>query len=126
MQKTLLSAKLHKATITACELQYQGSLSIDQALMDAAGMIPHEQVHVYNIHNAHRFTTYAIPAPRHSGVICANGACARLVNRHDHVIICTYALLNSDEITGFKPTVVLLDAQNRILPGSSKYRIKNR
>lgn len=115
MKKTFLSAKLHQATITACEINYEGSLSIDVALMDSVSIMPYEQIHVYNITNGQRFVTYAIPAPHGSKVICANGACARLATPQDRVIICAYAVLEKAEWSEFTPKVLMLGPQNTIL-----------
>ena len=112
MKKTLLGAKLHQATVTQCELDYEGSMSIDEEILSAVNILPNEQVHVYNINNGKRFVTYAIPAPAGSRVICANGACARLANKHDRVIICTYVVLTSSEWTAFRPAIAMLDERN--------------
>jgi len=115
MKKTFLGAKLHQATITGCEIDYEGSISIDQTLLEMAGILPYEQVHVYNITNGQRFITYAIAAPHGSGIICTNGACARLAVPQDRVIICAYVELDASEWKTFSPKVVLLDKHNSTL-----------
>jgi aspartate 1-decarboxylase len=113
MIRTLLKSKIHRATITESNLHYEGSLTIDQDLMEAADIIPYEQIQVYNIANGERFSTYAIEGPRGSGVICLNGAAARKGVAGDLVIIATYADFQEKEIQNYKPKVVQVDAQNR-------------
>ena len=114
MLVTLMKAKLHRATVTQADLDYEGSIAIDMDLLDAAGIYPHEQVDVLNITNGARFTTYAIEAPRGSRVIGVNGAAARLVQKNDKVIVVTYGQLPQEEARQWSPTVVLLDDDNRI------------
>ncbi len=114
MLVTLLKAKLHRATVTQADLDYEGSIAIDRDLLDAAGIFPNEQVDVLNITNGARFTTYAIEAPRGSKVIGVNGAAARLVQKNDRVIIVTYGQLPEAEARQWSPNVVLLDDGNRI------------
>lgn len=111
---TMLKAKLHRATVTQADLDYEGSISVDSELLDAAGILPHEQVDVLNITNGARFTTYAIPAPRGSKTIGVNGAAARLVQSGDKVIIAAYCQLPAEEARNYAPSVVLLDDGNRI------------
>ena len=113
MQLTLLKGKIHRATITQCDLNYEGSISVDCALMERAGILPHEQVDVLNINNGERFTTYAIPAPAGSGVIGVNGAAARLAQKGDLVIIVAYARMEEAEAKSFSPRVLLVDANNK-------------
>jgi aspartate 1-decarboxylase len=113
MTRTLLKSKIHRATITESNLNYEGSMTIDQDLMEAADIIPYEQIQVYNIANGERFSTYAIEGPRGSGVICLNGAAARKGAAGDLVIIATYAALEEKELQNHKPKVVQVDAQNR-------------
>jgi aspartate 1-decarboxylase len=113
MQLTLLKGKIHRATITQCDLNYEGSISVDCALMERAGILPHEQVDVLNINNGERFTTYAIPAPAGSGVIGVNGAAARLAQKGDLVIIVAYARMEEAEAKSFQPRVLLVDANNK-------------
>jgi aspartate 1-decarboxylase len=114
MLVTLMKAKLHRATVTQADLEYEGSIAIDRDLLDASGILPHEQVDVLNITNGARFTTYAIEAPRGSRVIGVNGAAARLVQKNDKVIIVTYGQLPQEEARQWSPTVVLLDDRNEI------------
>jgi aspartate 1-decarboxylase len=113
MQLTLLKGKIHRATITQCDLNYVGSISVDSALMERAGILPHEQVDVLNINNGERFTTYAIPAPAGSGTIGVNGAAARLAQKGDLVIIVAYARMEEAEAKSFSPRVLLVDANNK-------------
>jgi len=106
--------KIHRATVTQADLHYVGSITIDEALMEAAGILPHERVEVYDITNGHRLATYALPGPRGSGVIGMNGAAARLVQPGDLVIIVAYGLFDEDEARRHKPAVVLVNEKNRI------------
>lgn len=115
MQITLLKSKLHHAHVTHSELEYEGSCAIDRALLDAAGIHAYEQIQIYNLANGERFVTYAIQAERDSGIISINGAAAHKANPGDRIIICTYAVLSEQEAAGFHPTLVYLDADNRIL-----------
>jgi aspartate 1-decarboxylase len=113
MQLTLLKGKIHRATVTQCDLNYEGSISVDAALLERAGILAHEQVDVLNINNGERFTTYAIPAPAGSGTIGINGAAARLAQEGDLVIIVAYARMEEAEAKSFTPRVLLVDANNR-------------
>ncbi len=113
MQLTLLKAKIHRATITQTDLHYEGSITVDEALLDASGILPFEQVDVLNIHNGMRFTTYAIKGERGSCIIGVNGAAARLAQSGDLVIICAFARFDAIEATTHEPTIVFVDAQNR-------------
>lgn len=117
MMLTLLKAKLHRATVTKADLDYVGSISIDAALLERAGILPHEQVDVYNINNGERLTTYAIAAPRGSGEIGLNGAAARKVMVGDKIIVAAYCALPAAEARNYQPTVVLLGEENIPLPG---------
>ena len=114
MLLTMLKAKLHRATVTQADLDYEGSIAIDRDLLDASGILPNEQVDVLNITNGARFTTYAIEAPRGSKVIGVNGAAARLVQKGDKIIVVTYGQLPAEEARNYNPVVVLLDDQNDI------------
>lgn len=114
MNLTLLKCKLHRATVTGSDLNYEGSISIDRALMDVAGLLPFEQVDILNINNGARFTTYVIEAPKASGDIIINGAAARLVQKGDLVIICAFAGMTAEEAKNFEPNVVLLGTHNQI------------
>lgn len=113
MLLTLLKAKIHRATVTESDLHYEGSISIDAALMERAGILPYEQVDVLDITNGARFTTYAIEAPAGSGTIGINGAAARLAHVGDLVIIVAYAQMDEAAARGFKPSVILVDERNR-------------
>lgn len=116
MQLTLLKGKIHRAAVTQCDLNYEGSISVDAGLMERAGILSHEQVDVLNINNGQRFTTYAIPAPAGSGIIGVNGAAARLAQKGDLVIIIAYARMEEQEARSFQPRVVMVDSANRPLP----------
>lgn len=114
MQRTLLKSKLHRVTVTHSELEYEGSVAIDETLLKAADILEYEQLEVYNITNGERFSTYAIRAEADSGVISVNGAAAHKANPGDIVIICTYARLNEQELEKFEPRLVYVDEKNRI------------
>ena len=113
MLLTLLKAKIHRATVTQCDLNYEGSISVDANLLERSGILPHEQVDVLNINNGERFTTYAIAAPAGSGIIGVNGAAARLAQKGDLVIIVAYARMEEAEAKTFTPRVLLVDGKNR-------------
>ena len=115
MLLTLLKGKIHRATVTQCDLNYEGSISVDATLLERSGILPHEQVDVLNINNGERFTTYAIPAPAGSGTIGINGAAARLAQKGDLVIIVAYARMEEAEAKSFSPRVLLVEANNRPL-----------
>ena len=110
----MLKSKIHRATITEADLNYDGSLTIDQDLLDAAGIIPFERVKVYNINNGERFDTYAIQGEPGSGVIGLNGAAARKGHVGDLIIIVTYAQYDESELENFVPKIVLCDDKNRV------------
>lgn len=111
----MLSCKLHRARVTDRDIDYQGSIEIDQDLMDEVGLLPHEQVHIYDINNGNRFITYAIPGPKGSGSISVNGAAARLVERNDRIIIAAYGTMEVDKDDQYQPRILLLDENNRIV-----------
>ncbi|HUL58027.1 MAG TPA: aspartate 1-decarboxylase [Anaeromyxobacteraceae bacterium] len=115
MRRTFFKSKIHRATVTHADLDYEGSVSIDEDLMDAAGVWEYEAIHVWNITRGTRLQTYAIKGARGSGVICINGAAAHLNRPGDLVILATFAELEEPEARAFKPTVVLVDGQNRIV-----------
>lgn len=115
MLRNMLHCKIHRATVTQAELHYVGSLTIDRNLMDAAGLLPGQQVDVVDVDNGHRLTTYAIEGERGSGTVCINGAAARLISPGDLVIIIAYALMTDEEATTFEPQVVFVDRRNRIV-----------
>jgi aspartate 1-decarboxylase len=112
MQRTMMKSKIHRATVTDADLNYRGSITIDRDLMDAADLLEFEQVHVVDIDNGARFETYVIEGPRGSGVICLNGAAARLVHRGDKVIVISYAGYSADELVEHEPIVVHVDEHN--------------
>ncbi len=114
MQREMLNAKIHRATITQAHLDYEGSLTIDVELMRAVGITPFERVHVYNINTGDRFETYAIEGAAGSGVIGLNGAAARKGMVGDLVIVATYVQVSEEELAVFTPTIVLVDDDNRI------------
>ncbi len=114
MLRSVLKAKIHRATITEADLNYEGSLTIDRNLLTAAGIIPFERVMVYNINNGERFDTYAIEGEAGSGVIGLNGAAARKGHIGDLIIIATYVMLEDSELAEFKPAILLLDEDNNI------------
>ena len=114
MQLTVLKCKLHRACVTHAELDYEGSCAIDRDLLDLAGILPYEQIQIYNVTNGERLTTYAIEAARGSRVISINGAAAHKASPGDRVIICAYAVLDQAEAAQFKPKLVYLDAQNHV------------
>jgi aspartate 1-decarboxylase len=120
MQRNMMKSKIHRVRITDSNLEYEGSLTIDEGLMKAADILPYEQIKVYNVYNGARFDTYAIPGPPKSGVICLNGAAARMGARGDLIIIVTYAQYEDAEIQGHQPKVVLVDERNRRIDASEK------
>jgi len=114
MLVTLLRCKLHRATVTECDLHYQGSLAIDAELIRAAGLLVNEHIEVYNIDNGERFTTYVIEGKPGSGIIGLNGAAARKACVGDKIIICSYAAMSVEEAKTHKPRVVILTEGNRL------------
>jgi aspartate 1-decarboxylase len=114
MLVTMMKAKLHRATVTQADLEYEGSISIDRDLLDRSGILPFEQVDVLNINNGARFTTYAIEAPRGSKIFGVNGAAARLVQKGDRIIVVTYCQMPAEEARNYNPNVVLLDVNNDV------------
>lgn len=114
MVRTMFKSKIHRATVTEANLNYMGSITIDETLMEAADILPNEQVHVVNNNNGARFETYVIKGPRDSGVICLNGAAARLAQPGDVIIIITYAQVNNEEAQNWSAKSVFVDEQNKI------------
>ncbi|AUX61436.1 aspartate 1-decarboxylase [Simonsiella muelleri] len=114
MFRTLLGGKIHRATVTQADLNYVGSITVDLDLLDAAGICVNEKVQIVNNNNGERLETYTIAGERGSGVVCLNGAAARLVQKGDIVIIMSYVLLSEPEIANHEPKVVLVDEHNRI------------
>jgi aspartate 1-decarboxylase len=115
MQRHLMKSKIHRATITSADLHYEGSLTVDENLLDAADLVAHEEVQVVNVNNGARFSTYVIPGPRGSGVMQLNGAAARLGLPGDLVILISYGVFTAEEAKRHSPRVVLVDDQNRII-----------
>ena len=117
MQRTLLKSKIHRATVTAADLHYQGSVSLDPLLMAAADVLPHERIEIYNVTNGERFATYAIPGRPGSGDVRINGAADHKARRGDLVILCTYAAYDEEGAHRHEPRVVFVDEANRQVPG---------
>lgn len=114
MVRTMMKSKIHRARVTDSNLGYEGSITIDETLMELANILPYEQVDIYNVTNGERFTTYAIKGERDSGVICINGAAAHKGRRDDIIIIVTYATLSEEELASFHPAKVYVDGENRV------------
>ena len=114
MNLTMLKGKIHRATVTQAALDYVGSITIDEDLLDAAGIVEYEQVQIVDVENGNRFETYTIAGERGSGMICLNGAAARCVQVNDHVIIMCYCSIDSKEAANHKPNVVFVDDKNGI------------
>lgn len=114
MQRVMLRAKLHRVSVTQCDLNYEGSCGIDQDLLEAADILPNEKIELYNINNGERFSTYAIQGKRGSGEISLNGAAARRVQLGDLMIICTYAPMDEQEIASYTPKIVFVNDKNQI------------
>ena len=119
MKKSFLSSKIHKATVTDSQLDYEGSCEIDISLLNAAGISVHEKIDIYNITNGERFTTYAIKGKAETGNICINGACCHKVSIGDKIIICTYVDIDCKEIKNHKPKVIHVDDENKILDSNT-------
>lgn len=115
MLLTMLKGKIHRAVVTQAELDYVGSITIDEQLMEAAGIQEYERVQVVDVNNGQRLETYAIAGERNSGMVCLNGAAARLVQSGDMVIIMAYALMQPEEVRAFRPKVVFVDSLNRVV-----------
>jgi aspartate 1-decarboxylase len=114
MQRIMLRAKIHRATVTQCDLNYEGSCGIDQDLLEAADIREFEKIELYNINNGERFSTYAIVGKRGSGEISLNGAAARLAQLGDLLIICTYAPMSDAKVAEYQPKIVFVNDKNRI------------
>ena len=114
MELTMLKGKIHRATVTQAELDYVGSITVDTALLKAAGILEYEKVQIVDINNGERFETYTIAGEENSGIICLNGAAARCVQRGDKIIIMAYCNMDAEEAKTQKPTVVFVDGDNKI------------
>lgn len=110
----LFKAKIHRATVTHADLDYEGSVTISGELLDAAGILEHEQVHIWNVTRGTRLVTYTLRGDDHSGVVCINGAAAHHAEPGDKVILATFAEVDADEAAGWTPTVIFVDDENRI------------
>ncbi len=115
MHRTMLKSKIHRATVTDCDLHYVGSITIDPDLLEAADVLEHEQVHVVDVDNGARFETYTISGERGSGEICINGAAARLVHTGDTIIVISYAEYAEEELDSYEPRVVHVNRDNEIV-----------
>jgi aspartate 1-decarboxylase len=115
MQRHMLKSKIHRATVTACDLHYVGSVTLDADLMRSADLLPGELVHVLNVDNGSRFETYVIEGPAGGGDVCLNGAAARLVHEGDRVIVVSYGVYDESELASHEPRVVHVDERNAIV-----------
>lgn len=115
MMLTMLKGKIHRATVTQAELNYVGSITVDTELMKAAGIMEYQMVQIVDVENGSRFETYTIAGEAGSGIICLNGAAARMVQPGDHIIIMAYAQLDENEVKNHQPNVVLVDDHNKII-----------
>lgn len=115
MYRTLLKSKIHRATVTEADLDYEGSLTVDKDLIDAADFMPYEEIHIFNITNGHRFSTYVIEGKRGSKVVCVNGAAAHLAREGDCLIIASFSTYDEEECKNHKPKLVYVDESNNII-----------
>jgi aspartate 1-decarboxylase len=116
MRRSMLKSKLHRARVTGADVNYEGSLTLDGSLLEAADILPHEQVHVWNVTRGTRLTTYAIAGEPGSGVVCVNGAAAHLARPGDLIIVATFAEIDDADARSHRPRVVFVDEKNRISP----------
>ncbi|SRR5690554_1155968 len=114
MFRTMMKSKIHRARVTEANLNYVGSVTIDQDILDQVDILPNEKVQIVNNNNGERFETYVIPGERGSGIICLNGAAARLVQKDDIVIIISYALVAEDELSSYKSKIAIMNEKNEI------------
>jgi aspartate 1-decarboxylase len=114
MRRRMFASKIHRATVTGADVDYEGSVTIDQDLLDAAGILEWEEVHIWDVTNGARLSTYAISGPRGSGAVCVNGAAAHLVDPGDIVILATFGEFDEAEALRHQPTVVFVDSENRV------------
>ena len=126
MNRTMFRAKVHRIRVTGCDVEYEGSLTLDTALMEAADMVPYERIEVYDIDNGNRFATYLIEGERGSGSCFVNGAAAHLVEKGDRLILATYTTVDDKNLEGYTPRVVVVDKENRIktVKGSEKSGVR--
>jgi aspartate 1-decarboxylase len=126
MQRTILKSKIHRATVTQADLEYEGSITVDRNLMDAADFYQYEQVHIFNVTNGHRFVTYVIEGERGSKEICVNGAAAHLAKKGDCLIIASFASYDENECKAHMPKLVYVDGGNnmtKIKPEPNKLKV---
>jgi len=116
MLRIMLRSKIHRATVTDANIDYEGSLTVDEQLLRAAGMLPYEQVMISNLNNGERFETYVIPGPSGSGTICLNGPAAHKGKIGDRLVIFCYELYNEEELKRYQPKIILVDGKNRLKP----------
>ena len=114
MRRLMMKSKIHRVTVTETNLEYEGSLTVDEDLLDAADILPNEQIHIWNVTNGNRIITYALVGKRGSGTVCVNGAGAHLIKPGDIVIVATYATMKDKDARRYKPLVVLVDEKNRV------------
>ncbi|MFB3924556.1 MAG: aspartate 1-decarboxylase [Syntrophales bacterium] len=113
MQRFMLKSKLHRVTVTDANLDYEGSITIDESLMNAADIIPYEKVDIYNVSNGERFSTYVIKGEKNSGIVCLNGAAARRASRGDVIIIASYVAADDDSVLNWSPKCIYVDDKNK-------------
>ena len=118
----MLKSKIHRATVTDANLDYEGSITLDPVLMKEANLIEFEKVHVLDVTNGNRLETYVIKGQENSGAVCINGAAAHLINVNDLVIIASYCSLNDEELIDFKPTIILVNEKNHVKEKSHQYQ----
>jgi len=116
MQLRMLKGKIHRARVTGADINYEGSIEIDSSLLDAAGILPFEQVEIWSLTSGDRLTTYALPAPRGTGKIAVNGAAARKVQVGDEIIVAAFSIMSETEARNWKPLVVHVDEKNGLMP----------
>lgn len=121
MRRKMLHGKIHRATVTGADVSYEGSVTIDATLMEAADILPHEAVAIWDVDNGARFETYAIPGQSGSGVVCVNGAAARLVSVGDRVIIAHFSDMEDAEARVHEPRIAFVDPKNRLLPARREH-----
>jgi len=119
MLRNLLKSKIHRVTVTDADLHYEGSVSVDENLLEAADILPHEHVHIWDVTNGNRFETYALAAPRGSATVCINGAAAHLAKKGDIIIITSFCSIPEEKVKSYHPHVVLVDAHNQIIAEKS-------
>ena len=122
MLRKMLKSKIHRATVTDANLDYEGSIALDPVLMKEADLIEFEKVHVLDVTNGNRLETYVIKGEKNSGEVCINGAAAHLVSTNDLVIIASYCSVNEEELKNFKPTIILVNKKNQVIKKSHQYQ----